>query len=92
VRDANDRSERRDIWPGARGGRECVSWRRRREHESSSAKGEASEQQASSSSQREGKTEGGLSRQNHIVPRSLLPPNTKQQGQYRMARSCRSIS
>jgi len=55
VRDANDRSERRDIWPGARGEGECVSWRRRREHESSSssARGEASEQQASSSSQRE---------------------------------------
>jgi len=42
--------------------------------------------------EREEKTEGGLSRQNHIVPRSLFAPNTKQQGEYRMERSCRSIS
>jgi len=79
--------ERGDIWPGARG--ECVSWRRRREHESSSSeRGEASEQQASSS-QRE------REKQREDFPAKItwcLAPNTKQQGQYRMERSCRSIS
>jgi len=70
VRDANDRSERRDIWPGARGRGECVSWRRRREYESSSSSSARRGKRATSEQQQpeRGKTEGGLSRQNHIAP------------------------
>jgi len=87
VRDANDRSERRDIWPGARGGgrvRELAQTERapeqqqQREKRGKRATSEQ-QQQREREREREGRTEGGLSRQNHIVPRSLLP-----QGQYRM--------
>jgi len=71
VRDANDRSERRDIWPGARGGGEGVSWRRRREHESSSSVRKARQ----ASNKRAAARERGKNRGRTFPPKSHRAPS-----------------